>query len=396
MKSFIPTIALFAALALPIAALAQTDEAQIQRAQAEAASARASAQRSFDETREQFVRAAQVFDADTVQFRVAQAAPPRPAPAPKPPTPGITPELPPPPGGEGGGSSYSTRTTTAKRIMGGGSGVGMGGSVRRPMHTLIVSSKPTDAKFAGEMEEDLNIMSRVFEKETNRETGQEGPDRAMGIWLMASGDSRHPQAMFIEGYGALFLLNTRMPLAPTPAKPAEPKKEQAPDSVWEKTKRELFGPHEPGANSYNVTTMQERFYSGGDEKSRAELKYDEGKVEEFKKSLVEALKNASNIRHLKPEDYITVVVQTGGGAGGPFEMTYHTAGATAGWNVGFGGPGPGTPGAVQVFDPNSRPQQGALRQSTLTLRVKKSDVDEFAGGKLTADEFRKKVATNLN
>lgn len=267
---------------------------------------------------------------------------------------------------------------------------------QRPMHTLIVSSKPTDAKFAGEMEEDLNIMTRVFEKETSRETRQEGPDRAMGIWLMASGDSRHPQAMFIEGYGALFLLNTRMPLAPTPAKPEEPKKEQAPDSVWEKTKRELFGPHEPGAGSYTITTLPDPYYSGGNDKSRGEFKYDAGRVEEFKKSLVEALKNASNIRHLKPEDYITVVVQAGGGTGGPFEVTYHTAGATAGWSAGFGGPGPTAPGAAQVFDRYPRPQQEGPRQATLTLRVKKSDVDEFAGGKLSADEFRKKVAMNLN
>ena len=96
--------------------------------------------------------------------------------------------------------------------------------------------------------------------------------------------------------------------------------------------------------------------------------------------LIEDLLNARNIRNLKSDDYVTVVVlggsrPVGSGGGGVVKRTRP------------GQPG-GMPGAgfnVEVREFHGPPGEGAA-QSTMTLRVKKSDVDRFAKEKQAAED----------
>jgi hypothetical protein len=89
---------------------------------------------------------------------------------------------------------------------------------------------------------------------------------------------------------------------------------------------------------------------------------------------VEALKSAANIRNLKGEDSITLCV-----VGGPPSGTARVvAPPNSNSYGGFGGGGRSGPA------PSS---QGTI----LTMRAKKADVDAFARGRLTIDDFRKKV-----
>src|SRR5208337_789596 len=97
--------------------------------------------------------------------------------------------------------------------------------------------------------------------------------------------------------------------------------------------------------------------------------YDEEKVNKLKTTLLESVKDATNIRGLKPEDVVTICVAGGPAAG----KVWHKVLA-----AGSGG------GGVSFRSP-------ANRQSILTLRVKKSDIDAFAKGKIGLDDFQKRA-----
>ena len=94
--------------------------------------------------------------------------------------------------------------------------------------------------------------------------------------------------------------------------------------------------------------------------------------------------NATHIRHLKPNDYVTIVVM-GGDSGknmtvrrearGPADRARYSAEVE-----------------VRQFHGSERPGPDP---TTMTLRVKKSDVDEFAKDKTKVEEFRKKVAIQV-
>jgi len=105
-------------------------------------------------------------------------------------------------------------------------------------------------------------------------------------------------------------------------------------------------------------------------------------VNELKDGLLEALKNATNIRNLKPDETITVCV-FGGVSAVPAKVRVAAK------------PKPSVSedeaDELQVFladRENGPPARGTI----MTIRVKKSDVDAFAQGKLSADEFRTKAA----
>src|ERR1051325_11675602 len=87
----------------------------------------------------------------------------------------------------------------------------LGAPARTGGQPLIVRSSDAAAKNLPNLQEDLAIMSRILSKAA----GREGHEAAMGIVLSALPGSRHPQSIYLEGYGALFLLNVKFPLVPT-------------------------------------------------------------------------------------------------------------------------------------------------------------------------------------
>jgi hypothetical protein len=88
--------------------------------------------------------------------------------------------------------------------------------------------------------------------------------------------------------------------------------------------------------------------------------------------LLEALKNAANIRGLKPEDSVTVSV-TGLAQARPKMVSVKN----------------GSIETTRLIAPP--PGSGARSATMMTIRVKKSDVDALAKGSLNFDEFRKRA-----
>jgi hypothetical protein len=104
--------------------------------------------------------------------------------------------------------------------------------------------------------------------------------------------------------------------------------------------------------------------------------FSEEKVNNLKTSVLEALKNAANIRDLKADESITVSVFGGVTTVGPRPHVSIRRG---------GG------GSSAVMEEEREAPEPPARGTILTIRVKKSDVDAFAKGKLTLDEFRKRA-----
>jgi len=248
----------------------------------------------------------------------------------------------------------------------------------RPGRTLVLPSGAADAKGdVGNAEEDLNVMARILEKALA--PGAETDDRrAMGIAISSLGSPPSaPRNLYLEGYGAVFFLDVSFPLLPPPKKSEEAKAKAPVSSEWEEARREIDAARSPEPRGNGVVGWASR------NSPRGGVEYDADKVERLKDDLLESLKNATHIRDLKPEESITVVV-TG------------TAGNRAQRFVTRKNSGDGRNNRIAIEEYHHEIVRapgapGARSESTMTLRVKKSDADAFAAGKLDLEEFRKRA-----
>lgn len=237
--------------------------------------------------------------------------------------------------------------------------------VRSVSQPLVVATSQKGASEAPNLQEDLTVMSRILTKGLEQEFGRGGHESAMGIVLSALPGARRPQSLYLEGYGAVFLLNVNFPLVAPPAKEEE-KAEKSDNSTWEKTKQELYGP-KPGIV---------RLFDGSQTGEAAQFNTDQ--VDRLKKEILESLKNATNIRDLKTDESITVAV-SGPRAGSSTARVRHIYRKSA------------NSGRADVGYAPSPAGRSVGRESTLSIRVKKSDVDGLAKGALSDEEFAKRA-----
>jgi hypothetical protein len=238
-----------------------------------------------------------------------------------------------------------------------------GSKARKP---LIVSTTERDTTEVGQIEEDLNVMMRIIEKaaaSTREET------KVMGIDVFALSGSSAPRVFYIDGHGAMFLLRVKYPLLAPPSKDDKPRDTTDTNSEWEKARQEVYG----------RSRGEDRIFT---REGPAE-EFDAERVEKLKTQLIDDLANATHIRNLKSDEYVTVVV-SGGAAerGGAMIRTESRPGK---------GGASGKSGVYAVSEKGS----GDASQSTMTIRARKSDIDSFAKGKLKAEEFRKKVSVQV-
>jgi hypothetical protein len=197
---------------------------------------------------------------------------------------------------------------------------------------------------------------------------------AMGIYVHGLSSASVPRSLYLEGSGALFFLNVGYPLLPPPEKKEKEESKDQTSTEWETARRELFQPSSwtmtlPQAYTFDDSGSAFAFSTGG----KAE-EYDADKVEELKKNVIGALKNAAHIRQLKPDETVTVIVS---GRGAPSDKKTavrksSTGRTTTAW-VATGG------------------LRAEGKGSRLVVRAKKADVEAFQKDKLSQDEFRKRV-----
>jgi hypothetical protein len=235
-------------------------------------------------------------------------------------------------------------------------------------HNLIIRSSDTDPKSLATADQDLTVMGRILAKATVK-TGEDDEKTALGIHITSFGSG--VRNMQIEGHGAIFLLKANFPLIGPPEKVVEEKPKEPGNSTWEQTYSEIYGSHESTGEARHLGHTKE-----------PKIKYNPDRVEELENTLLDAMKNAANIRTLKDNESVTVVV-TGGDDGsnvwewdtGPF--SYNSSGNSFVWAGSSSSTGSGS---------SHKPHGG-----TLTIRAKKSDIDAFFHGKTTIDDFRRKA-----
>jgi hypothetical protein len=225
--------------------------------------------------------------------------------------------------------------------------------------SFVIRSSSSDPEEQANLEKDLTVMSHLLDKSVEElPGGQRHRDTTFGIDLFFAPGSNPMRSLYLDGYGAVFLVNVSFPLLPPPQKVETAK--PATNSDWQSAWDEVYGQRGEG-----------KFPAGPSEE------FNEDKVSKLKETLFETLKNATNIRGLKPDDSITICVFGGSSS------SRARAKASAKRMVAKDG------GDVMVLQDGGMDAPG--RQTVLTLRVKKSDVDSYAKGKVNLDEFQKRA-----
>lgn len=229
---------------------------------------------------------------------------------------------------------------------------------------LVVPAKPMDPKALDQVIEDLSIMARIIEK--NALGGDQagavssftfanglalssswGPN-AGGPGLVFAGTGR-PKAMYLGGYGAVFFMRVAYPLLPPPQAAEEQRADSQGDPVWAEAKRSVLEGEPP------LGLAQEG--------AEPEVSYSPEQVETLKSALIATMKHAGNVRGLEPTEWVAMVVQ---------------------------GPTPTTDPSSQDARYGAPPITGAGR-TVLTLRATRGDIDQYAKGQLSQQQFEQRL-----
>ena len=233
---------------------------------------------------------------------------------------------------------------------------------------LVVPAAELEPEDLAEITEDMTVMSRIFDNKLHQARLTTERGGWYGGWYedympFLGRDSGTIEAVYLEGYAALFLMKVSFPLSPSPEEKEEKKTEvEDTDPLWTETKQEIYAPEEA-----------DRRRRTGD---RQEEKYDAEKVAELKETLIKTLKHAANIRALNP-DQLVILTVIGDQSQSAITMTrsYVFSGRSRGRSSGVVLPEPGA-------------EAGSFLPTVLTICAKKSDIDAFAEGELSFDQFR--------
>jgi len=260
--------------------------------------------------------------------------------------------------------------------------------------------------------EDCQVMLYILEKELQK------PRMIQGVFLdygsFFDRDGRTFQGIYVQDYGVFFFTEVDFPLVFPPEAqepPVETTKEQG-DPIWQRAQQEIFSSQDPTVAS-QLPGRQE----GGRET-----------LEELKEDLTRLLRHASNIRNLKADEWVILtVIGAGGWTTEAGIMGPYGAGVRSGMRLGgagkygtgsygvyggggyggyggfgsSGGAGGGAGGAAGYGAMGGAgfgfgrmavvPGMETASSTTLTMRVKKSDVDAYAKGEIEFEQFQQKV-----
>jgi hypothetical protein len=229
--------------------------------------------------------------------------------------------------------------------------------------------------------EDMSVMSRIFQK--NLDQARISIARSSifasrhNVLAMLGGGRGQIQSMYLQDYGALFLMKVDFPLSPSSeAQQEEEQTQEEPegDPVWQEMRQEMYEPHK-------VDRRRKTDQQG--EKFNAE------KVEDLKTTLIKVLKHAANIRSLKPDESVILMITGSSETGGtiiasarrlPGENQVLVQQKSADGKM-----------VNRIVQGSELDSIGSATPSILVIRAKRSDIDDFAKGDLDLDQFRKRV-----
>ena len=338
-------------------------------------------------------------------------APPTPTPAePTPPTlPALVPEAPVPPEPPMP-SAYPTQARSTGHI-----------SSRK---VLVIPATDIEAEDLVEITQDLLVMSHILDERFREPRTIKRVFTDFGDFF--GRNNRSTETIYMQGYGVVFLMEVNFAFSP-PLISEEQKDEETAEQVdptWQRARQQIFSPKAPRPGM-----------PGFSEQGHGLVKFDQ-----LKKELIETLKHAANIRNLSPDEWIIVTVIGQGRQGGVMYFSNEPLGAAAprsnysssyseseqsvsseeggyaasrssgvagggmggygrgmmggyggGMMGGYGGGMGGFGGGVMMGGMAGYGEMGFPTATILTIRAKKSDVDDFAKGELDFEEFQQMV-----
>ena len=272
---------------------------------------------------------------------------------------------------------------------------------------LVIPTSQVDPKAMAEIREDMQVMVHILRDMLSE------PRMILGI-LYDYGDifgrsDRGTQAFYIQGYGALFVMQVDFPFSfPAAAEPGDESEEPV-DPVWQRARQRL---RSPGAR---------RPYGQGTEEKMS--------FEQFQNDLIATLKHAANIRHIDPNETVilTLIGQDAGEAWSDFDATrgafarrgdggfsggsYSVSGSSFGPDGGTTyantysySNSAGTAGSqTPARNTNGNMKRDALGNvvyqkpssptiaTVLTIQARKADVDAFSAGQIDREQFQQRV-----
>ena len=234
-----------------------------------------------------------------------------------------------------------------------------GSSLRTGRKVFVIPATEIKTEDHLAIERDMHVMSLIFDRALRK------PQMIGGVFTVLEDffgrDSHLTEAIYLDGYGALFFMEVNFALL-GPSKSQEEKEpkeaEEHIDQIWKRAEQELYSPQ---ALNTNRRTSSRR-------------EYDPEKVENLKNTLITVLKHAANIQVLKSDELVILTIfgrasQSGRTIGGRSSRSRSRYGTTR----------------------TADAKTSSFSTTVVTIRTKKSDIDAFSKGELDFDQFHERT-----
>jgi len=261
---------------------------------------------------------------------------------------------------------------------------------------VIPTAQVVPEKIA-ETTEDLRIMLQILRDMLSEPRVIQGAFVNFGDFF---GDrDRTLEAFYLQGSAAVFVLEMDAPFAFTPVSPSAGEAEkEAVDPVWQRARARLTSPQNPALRDPRG------------------LPGETGKMDfqQFQEDLFKTLRHAANLRNVLPEESVIVTImahEESGAWPAPASVRGAYGGGLSFEGNSYSGAGSsfGPGGGSTYADSRTRSSGSTAVQSrpaavppgpapagagtVLTLQAKKADIDAFATGGLSFEQFQQRVKT---
>lgn len=251
---------------------------------------------------------------------------------------------------------------------------------------------------------ELAIMSRLLTKAANPESNARANFR-FDFGGVSFGEHRELDALYLDGYGAVFLIDVDYPLVAPPKLAATTGKDtNATDAAWEAARREVTGVPAPGergrsgVRTFTLGNLQAgmgRYGFGGGTAGGGgappEVEYQADRVKQLTDRLIGALRHASNIKSMSPTDKLVVHVHGQSARNHPTEAVGKVIEEQLVPGGGGAVGGSGMTGVSVIQATETVDENGQNPGTSLTLEVPMSAVQDVAEARITREEFAKLV-----
>lgn len=203
----------------------------------------------------------------------------------------------------------------------------------------VIATHALKPETRADLQADLKIMDKLLLEKISHATAYDTQPAVAFTW----NNRQAGEGAYIEDFGVLFSCETSVILATTESKPKAPAADA--ESDWERARKEVeAGAEQPHSFS---PAYSGSFFRVGNKTSE----FSQKRLDELVNTIIQVLPEAKHIRGLKGSDAVVITVTGEDDAGNP---------------------------------------------ARLTVKTKKSDIDELAGGKLKSDDFAARVAWSVN